>query len=75
VHGSAPKYAGKNIINPTAAILSAKLMFDYLGMRGEADKLERAVTAVYREGKNLTYDQGGSATTMEFARAVLKEIK
>jgi isocitrate/isopropylmalate dehydrogenase len=75
VSGSAPKYAGKNIINPTATILSAKLMLDYLGMHQESEALERAVAAVYKEGKNLTYDQGGSGTTTEFTRNVLKHIK
>ena len=75
VHGSAPKYAGKNVINPTATMLSAKLMLDYLGMYQEADVLEKAIAAVYKDGKNLTYDQGGKATTIEFAQAVLEEIK
>lgn len=75
VHGSAPKYAGKNVVNPTATILSAKLMLDYFDMHQEADALEKAVAAVYKKGETLTYDQGGSATTMEFAQAVLKETK
>ncbi len=75
VHGSAPKYAGKNVINPTATILSAKLMLEYLGMRDEADSLEKAVASVYRSGEHLTYDQGGNATTMECAQAILREIK
>jgi len=75
VHGSAPDIAGQGIVNPTATILSAKLMLDYLGMRKEADVLEKAVAAVYRDGKNLTRDQGGSAGTMECARAILEAIK
>ena len=75
VHGSAPKYAGKNVINPTATILSAKLMLEYLGMYQEASSLEEAVESVYREGKSLTYDQGGNATTTEVAEAVLRQIK
>ena len=75
VHGTAPDIAGKNIVNPTAAILSAKYMLDYLGMDQEADSLEKALAAVYREGKTLTADQGGSAGTTEFAEAVLKRIK
>ncbi len=74
-HGSAPKYTGKNVINPTATILSAKLMLDYFGMHQEADALEKAVAAVYKEGKSLTYDQGGKTGTKEFAQAVLKKIK
>ena len=75
VHGTAPDIAGKNIVNPTAAILSAKYMLDYLDMRQEADSLENALVAVYREGKALTVDQGGSATTIEFAEAVLEKIR
>lgn len=74
VHGSAPDIAGKSIVNPTATILSARLMLQYLGMHREADGLERAVAAVYLDGKSLTSDQGGSATTMEFAQAILREI-
>lgn len=73
-HGSAPKYAGKNVTNPTAAILSAKLMLDYFQMHDEADMLENAVAAVYKEGKSLTYDQGGKASTTQYTDAVLKKI-
>ena len=75
VHGSAPDIAGKSIVNPTATILSARLMLDYLGLHNEADSLESAVAAVYSDGKSLTGDQGGSATTMEFAQAILREIR
>ncbi len=75
VHGTAPDIAGKSIVNPTAAILSAKYMLDYLGMRQEADSLENALAAVYRKGEALTTDQGGNASTTEFAEAVLKGIK
>jgi 3-isopropylmalate dehydrogenase len=75
VHGSAPDIAGKGIVNPTAMILSAKMMFDYLGMRGEGRSLEDAVARVYRQGKCLTADQGGRASTSEFGEAVLKEIR
>ncbi|MHC4983279.1 MAG: isocitrate/isopropylmalate dehydrogenase family protein [Planctomycetota bacterium] len=55
-HGSAPKYKGLNKVNPTALILSAKLMLEYLGERAAAAALERAVAAVIAEGKNVTYD-------------------
>ena len=75
VHGSAPDIAGKGIVNPTAMILSAKMMLDYLKMPKEAEVLEKAVAKVYREGKHLTADQGGKATTKEFAGAVLKAIQ
>jgi len=74
VHGSAPDIAGKGIVNPTAMILSAKMMLDYLKMEKEAQALEKAVARVYQEGKVLPADQGGKATTREFAEAVLKRI-
>jgi isocitrate/isopropylmalate dehydrogenase len=50
-------------------------MLDYLGMEQEADSLEKAIEAVYREGNVLTADQGGSASTTQFAEAVLRHIK
>jgi 3-isopropylmalate dehydrogenase len=75
VHGSAPDIAGKGIVNPTAMILSAKMMLEYLGMKAEAASLEKAVAAVYREGKHLTADQGGKATTKGMAEAVLEKIR
>ena len=75
VHGSAPDIAGKGIVNPTAMILSAKMMLDHLGMKDEAQPLEQAVARVYREGKHLTADQGGAATTKSMAEAVLSKIR
>lgn len=75
VHGSAPKYAGRNMINPTAAILSSKMMLEFLGLQIAAEALEKAVAAVYQEGRALTRDQGGTATTAQFGRAVLKKIQ
>jgi isocitrate/isopropylmalate dehydrogenase len=74
VHGSAPDIAGKGMVNPTAMILSAKMMLDCLKMPKEAQALEKAVAKVYREGKHLTADQGGKASTKEFAAAILQKI-
>nr|MDO8100618.1 isocitrate/isopropylmalate dehydrogenase family protein [Candidatus Njordarchaeota archaeon] len=74
VHGSAPKYAGKSMVNPTATILSAKMMLEYLGMEKAASSLEEAIRQVYKEGKSLTYDQGGKTKTTEFAQTVLKKL-
>jgi len=71
VHGSAPDIAGKGIANPTATILSAALMLEHMGMGPEAQRLEAAVGRVYRDGKVLTPDQGGSARTRDMAQAVL----
>ncbi len=55
-HGSAPKYAGQNKVNPTALILSGVLMLRHIGEREAADRVERATAAVIAEGKNVTYD-------------------
>jgi len=55
-HGSAPKYAGQNKVNPLAQILSGMLMLRHLGELGAADRLERAITELIREGDSLTYD-------------------
>ncbi|MGD8465080.1 MAG: isocitrate/isopropylmalate dehydrogenase family protein [Anaerolineae bacterium] len=56
VHGSAPKYAGMNKVNPTATILSGALMLRHLGERAAAEQVEAAVAAVIAEGKSVTYD-------------------
>jgi isocitrate dehydrogenase (NAD+) len=56
VHGSAPKYAGKNKVNPTATILSGVLMLRHLGEKEAADRVQEAVAAVIAEGENVTYD-------------------
>ena len=55
-HGSAPKYKNMNKVNPTALILSGKLMLEYLGERAAANTLEKAVASVIAQGKNVTYD-------------------
>ena len=73
-HGTAPDIAGQDRINPTATLLSATMMLEWLGMRPEADRLDRAVGAVYAEGRTLTVDQGGTATTGQFSRAVIDRL-
>jgi isocitrate/isopropylmalate dehydrogenase len=70
VHGSAPDLAGLHIINPTATMLSAVLMLDYLGFGPEARRLDDAISAVYAGEAALTPDQGGTATTEAFTAAV-----
>jgi isocitrate/isopropylmalate dehydrogenase len=70
VHGSAPDIAGRGIANPTATILSSAMMLEHMGLTAEAEQLETAVARVYRDGKVLTGDQGGRATTKEFCQAV-----
>jgi isocitrate dehydrogenase (NAD+) len=56
VHGSAPKYAGQNKVNPMAMMFSGVLMLRHLGEREAADRMQNAMAAVIAEGKNVTYD-------------------
>ena len=74
VHGTAPDIVGEGVINPTATILSAVMMLDYLGFSPAADRLESAVTGIYAEGGPLTPDQGGSASTEEMAAAIADRL-
>ncbi len=74
VHGSAPKYAGMNKVNPTALLLSAKFMLEYLGETEVATKLESAIAEVIKEGKVVTYDLGGNAKNYEMADEIIKKI-
>lgn len=69
VHGSAPDIAGKGVANPTAAILSAAMMLDYLGEHETARRIEKAVDITLERGP-LTPDLGGKVGTLEFAKAV-----
>ena len=73
-HGSAPKYAGQNKVNPIATILAAKMMLDWLGEDKKAAALEAAVAAVIKKQKVGTYDMGGNSTTTEVARAIVDKI-
>lgn len=75
VHGSAPRHAGKGTANPSAMILSAVMMLDYLGENEEARKLENALVKVLSEGKVVTRDLGGISSTMEMAREVRKKLE
>ncbi len=79
VHGSAPKYAGKNKVNPCAAILSAAMMILHIGKEGAAKKIENAVSEVIKEGKKVTYDLAKKSSqavgTKEMAEAIIKKIK
>lgn len=75
VHGSAPQIAGQNKANPTAVIQSAIMMLRYLEQNEVADKIEKALEKVFAEGKILTIDLGGDATTTEFTEAVCKMLE
>jgi len=75
VHGSVPKYKGLNKVNPTALILSAKLMLDYLGETEAASRLEKAVADVISNKRYTTYDLGGSVGTKEMGQAIIEKLK
>src|SRR5271154_3276453 len=70
VHGTAPDIAGKGLANPTALLMSASLMLDYLGEGKAAERIGAALVKVYGEGKHVTRDVGGTAGTQEFTDAV-----
>jgi len=76
-HGSAPKYAGENKVNPMAMMLSGVMMLRYLGEADTANKLEKAIAAVIAEGKNLTYDlkPDNPVGTSQVADAVIEKLK
>jgi len=74
-HGSAPKYAGQNKVNPMAEIMSSKLMLDWLGEKEMADKIYNAVSTVIKEAKVLTYDMGGTASTLDVAKEISGKLE
>lgn len=71
VHGTAPDIAGKGLANPTALLMSATMMLQWMNENSTAARIERAVLKVYAEGKVRTGDLGGTATTADFTRAVI----
>ncbi len=74
IHGSAPKYAGKNIVNPIASIESARMLLDHLGEEEAANQIQTAIMKVIADGKFRTKDMGGSNTTSEVGEAIVKEF-
>ena len=80
-HGSAPKYAGQNRVNPMAVMLSAVLMLRHLKESAAADAMETAIAGVIREGTSLTYDMKAdrndptSVGTSEVADAIVEKLK
>jgi len=80
-HGSAPKYKGQNRVNPTAMILSGKLMLEHLGERDAAQRLEEAVAGVIAEGDRVTYDlkptrdDPTAVGTSEYADAIIARLR
>jgi len=75
VHGSAPKYAGQNKVNPVATIFACNMLLEYLGEIDSAHAVKEAVFDVLRGGKVLTYDLGGNARTSEMAKAIVANIE
>lgn len=76
IHGSAPKYAGLNKVNPIALILSGVLMLNYLGEQEAGAKVQKAVEDVVAEGKRVTYDlaKGDPVGTQEMAEAIAEKV-
>jgi isocitrate dehydrogenase len=74
-HGSSPKYKGLHKVNPTATILAGAWMAEYLGERVKAEAIFNATYSVIGEGKHVTYDLGGEATTMEMANEIALRAK
>ncbi|HEX6099965.1 MAG TPA: 3-isopropylmalate dehydrogenase [Thermoanaerobaculia bacterium] len=73
IHGSAPKYAGKDVANPLGAILTAAMMLEYLGFTSEASLIEEAVRETIRAGET-THDLGGALGTKAAGEAVLRRL-
>ena len=74
IHGTAPKYADKDVVNPIAAIMSGMMMFDYLGEVKASSQIEQSVKEVLIEGNIRTYDLGGTSSTTEVAEAISEKI-
>ena len=71
VHGTAPDIAGRGIANPTALLLSGVMMLRHMGETRAAERIQRAIEKTYQEGRWVTGDLGGTATTAEFTKAVI----
>jgi len=74
VHGSAPKYKGQYKVNPTAVILASAMMLGYLGEKDWERRIVKAVSETIKEGKYVTYDLGGSASTVEMGKRIAEKL-
>ena len=74
VHGSAPDIAGQGIANPSALLLAFALMLEALGQNDQANRLRDALSKVVEEGKIVTCDIGGHASTKEFTQAIIDRL-
>ena len=75
VHGSAPDIANKNVANPTALLLSALMMLDYIGEASHAARIRSALHSVLTQGTTRTRDLGGTASTTEFTDAICRQLE
>lgn len=75
VHGTAPDIAGKGIANPTAVMFAACQLLDHMGDTARAGRIRRAIEATLREGRTITADVGGSATTEQYTDAVIAHLE
>jgi isocitrate/isopropylmalate dehydrogenase len=73
-HGSAPKYAGQNKVNPIATILAAKMMVEWLGQSDVARDIDQAVAATIQHSAVKTYDMGGTAGTLDIAMEIANSL-
>lgn len=74
VHGTAPDIAGKGVANPGALVLAACMMLDHSGDSANAQRIRRALEDTIRDGKVVTRDLGGSASTDEFTNAIISRL-
>jgi isocitrate dehydrogenase (NAD+) len=75
VHGSAPDIAGKGVANPCALLLAAAMMLDHLGMGEQGNRLRTAIRETLAHKDRVTPDLGGSASTMDFAKALAEHVR
>ena len=74
VHGTAPDIAGKNLANPTALLLSSTMMLKNMGLTSYGQNIENSMMKVMEEGKWLTGDVGGKATTTQYTQAIIDNL-
>ena len=74
IHGSAPKYEGKGVVNPVAAIQSIHMIMDHLGEEAAGQDIEKGISSVLAEGRIKTRDMGGKQTTSEMGDAIKEAV-
>ena len=74
VHGTAPDIAGRGIANPTAVMLAGCQLLDHIGEEARAARIRQAIEATLREGRTVTRDVGGTATTAQYTDAVIAKL-